>query len=460
MKERYEGIDGLKAYAIIGIALMHILANGKFGLNGFMFQKLIPSFTNLVFLFMMVSGFGMCCGYYQKFKDQKIGVGEFYNKRYSKIWPYFALLCVLDFVMSPSKSALYEVFANLTLCQGLLPNMNISVMISVYTSIAVYHTTNPSDWKQSIVRCFYYVVPFLAAYYSVRKFGNDTPRLLTISGLISYSTVFIRYIYYGGFGILLHFSNNKVNGISLEVHNLTYCMGLFFLYYLLSDKYDNKFKTKICLILMVGIFFGDKRALYLGLAVTLLIYFLFHKFKEKRLTLLKIIFVFYIAAAFIYLILIKTGVFEALLYKYGINDMSRLTFWNYFSSAYEISPFYWGRGIAYTDNIMGATETMREMRVTAATNIHNDILRAYIGWGCLPMLYYLVNFFLLRVNRFIKDKNEENGWRYFAIASLYLFINFFDNMLSAENFNLCFFVVYLLLVNDLKSKNDSTEVRT
>lgn len=117
MKERYEGIDGLKAYAILGIALMHILANGNFGLNGFVFQKLIPSFTNLVFLFMMVSGFGMCCGYYQKFKDQKIGVGEFYIKRYSKIWPYFTLLCALDFVMSPSKSALYEVFANLTLCQ-------------------------------------------------------------------------------------------------------------------------------------------------------------------------------------------------------------------------------------------------------------------------------------------------------------------------------------------------------
>ena len=26
--DRYEGIDGLKAYAIIGIALMHVLANG------------------------------------------------------------------------------------------------------------------------------------------------------------------------------------------------------------------------------------------------------------------------------------------------------------------------------------------------------------------------------------------------------------------------------------------------
>lgn len=107
--DRYEGIDGLKAYAVIGIALMHVLANGEYRMGGFVFERLIPSFTNLVFLFMIVSGFGMCCGYYQKFKDQKISVVDFYKKRYNKIWPYFALLCVLDFVMSPSKSALYEV---------------------------------------------------------------------------------------------------------------------------------------------------------------------------------------------------------------------------------------------------------------------------------------------------------------------------------------------------------------
>lgn len=41
MKERYEGIDGLKAYAIIGIALMHIQSNGKFILPGVYLQKLV-----------------------------------------------------------------------------------------------------------------------------------------------------------------------------------------------------------------------------------------------------------------------------------------------------------------------------------------------------------------------------------------------------------------------------------
>ena len=153
--DRYEGIDGLKAYAIIGIALMHVLANGEYGIGGFVFERLIPSFTNLVFLFMMVSGFGMCCGYYQKIIDCKIGMEEFYSKRYIKIWPYFALLCALDFVVSPSKNSLYEVFANLTLCQGLLPNANISV-------IGV-------SWTLAVIFVFYMLFPFFCFLIGNKK---------------------------------------------------------------------------------------------------------------------------------------------------------------------------------------------------------------------------------------------------------------------------------------------------
>ena len=155
MKERYEGIDGLKAYAIIGIALMHVLANGEYEISGFVFDQLIPSFTNLVFLFMMVSGFGMCCGYYQKVLDQKISVEDFYKKRYIKIWPYFALLCVLDFVISPSKESLFEAFANLTLCQGLLPNANISV-------IGV-------SWTLAVIFVFYMLFPFFCFLLENKK---------------------------------------------------------------------------------------------------------------------------------------------------------------------------------------------------------------------------------------------------------------------------------------------------
>ena len=153
--DRYEGIDGLKAYAIIGIALMHVLANGEYGIGGFVFERLIPSFTNLVFLFMMVSGFGMCCGYYQKIVDQKISIEDFYKKRYIKIWPYFALLCALDFIMSPSKESMFDVFANLTLCQGLLPNAKISV-------IGV-------SWTLAVIFVFYLLFPFFCFLLENKK---------------------------------------------------------------------------------------------------------------------------------------------------------------------------------------------------------------------------------------------------------------------------------------------------
>lgn len=154
MKERYEGIDGLKAYAILGIVLMHILTNGDFALTGYV-KKVIMSFADLVFLFMMVSGFGLCCGYYQKIVEQKISIDEFYKKRYNKIWPYFALLCMLDIVISPSKESLFEAFANLTLCQGLLPNANISV-------IGV-------SWTLAVIFVFYMLFPFFCFLIGNKK---------------------------------------------------------------------------------------------------------------------------------------------------------------------------------------------------------------------------------------------------------------------------------------------------
>ena len=145
-KKNYEAIDGLRAYSAIGIVLMHVLSNGKYKLSGFMFESLIPSFTNLVFLFMIISGFGMCCGYYTKVINNEISWRVFYGKRYARIWPYFAVLCILDLIVSPSMESLYEVFANLTLCFGLLPNANISV-------IGV-------GWFLGVVFVFYLIFPF------------------------------------------------------------------------------------------------------------------------------------------------------------------------------------------------------------------------------------------------------------------------------------------------------------
>lgn len=154
-KERYEKLDGLRAFAAIGIVMMHVLSNGGYEINGFLFERMIPSFTDFVFLFMVISAFSMCCGYYEKVLNAQITPSEFYKKRFQKVLPFFAILCILDFCLSPSVASAYEVFANLTLCFGLLPNANISV-------IGV-------GWFLGLTFVFYFLFPFYCTLLETKK---------------------------------------------------------------------------------------------------------------------------------------------------------------------------------------------------------------------------------------------------------------------------------------------------
>ena len=91
--------------------MMHVKANCDYDITGFAYDQVIASFTNFVYLFMTVSAFGMCCGYYQRMLENKLNLADFYSKRFKKILPFFGALVLLDVVMSPSMDALYEAFA-------------------------------------------------------------------------------------------------------------------------------------------------------------------------------------------------------------------------------------------------------------------------------------------------------------------------------------------------------------
>ena len=146
-RNHYGAIDGLRTIACMGILMMHMQANNNYEVPGFVYKTVIPSFANFVFLFMTVSAFGMCCGYYEEVMRNQISWPDFYGKRFKKILPFFGLLVMLDIVMSPSKAAWYEGFADLTLLFGFLPGAgNISV-------IGV-------GWFLGLVFVFYLIFPF------------------------------------------------------------------------------------------------------------------------------------------------------------------------------------------------------------------------------------------------------------------------------------------------------------
>lgn len=180
-KERYGSLDGLRAYAALGIVLMHVLANIRVKPStNYVTEHLIPFFTDFTLLFMMVSGFSLCCGYYQRIKDGTITPNNFYKKRYLRILPFFAILCFLDLAMSPSLGSLYEVFANLTLCFGLLPPTAEIHVIGV-------------GWFLGIVFLFYMLFPFFV-------FMLDNKRRAWISLALALIFAFISFEYYSNPG--------------------------------------------------------------------------------------------------------------------------------------------------------------------------------------------------------------------------------------------------------------------
>lgn len=232
IKNRYDSINGLRAIMCIGILVMHVFANTQSGLTGYFFENIIPSFNSFVFLFMIISGFGMCCGYYEKIKNNKITPNEFYLKRYKKILPFFALLILFDVLIERSSSSIIEGFADLTLVYGFLPNPKIQV-------IGV-------GWTIGVIFAFYILFPFFVFLLDNKKRAWFS---LFISLIFNFACL---YYFFGDYFVADSFRASS---------NILYCSiyfiigGIIYLYKEnLKIVKDNKVLYVFCLLISIIIF--------------------------------------------------------------------------------------------------------------------------------------------------------------------------------------------------------------
>ena len=153
-RKHYYGIDWLRVIACLGIVMMHMQANNAYELSGFLADKMIPSFTNYVFLFMVISAFGMCSGYYEKIKAGKIKWVDFYKKRYLKVLPFFAVVVIVDIIFNHNMTALVEAIPNLTLTRGFFPNEIGQIGVA---------------WFLGLIFVFYAIFPLFCSLINSKK---------------------------------------------------------------------------------------------------------------------------------------------------------------------------------------------------------------------------------------------------------------------------------------------------
>ncbi|MEE1277186.1 MAG: acyltransferase [Fibrobacteraceae bacterium] len=221
-KMKFDGIDGLKTFSCLAIVAQHLLFNSAYNIGG-VYPKIVL-FGNAVFMFFIISAFGLCCGYYDKILNKTFDVSVFYSRRYSKIFPFFLFLLVIDVVAGPSIRAVMEAFVESTLAFGFLPNMKLTV-------IGV-------GWFLGVIFVFYMVFPFFVFLIQNKK------RAWIIFFIALLVSIVCRIHF---------FSSEYVLNTFVENTNFLYCApfflvgGILFLYRGFFFRFQEKKKIKLFL---------------------------------------------------------------------------------------------------------------------------------------------------------------------------------------------------------------------
>lgn len=143
---RFDNLDGLRAISCLAIIGYHVKKWTDMPLGG-IGGRIVSTLTQFVPLFLILSGFGMFCGYYERIKNNQISLNDFYKKRYKKLFPYMSFVLLIYVLIERSIPSTIEALTESTLVFGLLPNNNLNVLAI--------------GWTVGVIFLFYMLFPFI-----------------------------------------------------------------------------------------------------------------------------------------------------------------------------------------------------------------------------------------------------------------------------------------------------------
>ena len=155
--KRYENLDGLRAISCMGIVAMHLYTTAGYAGESGLLDTVISSWALLVIPFMMLSGFGICAGYLERFQAGKISLETFYARRYSKVLPFFLVTTLIGVIAEHSLRGIAEGIIELSLVFGFLPNNSNCFNV------------NGVCWTLGTIFAFYLLFPFISVLLKNKK---------------------------------------------------------------------------------------------------------------------------------------------------------------------------------------------------------------------------------------------------------------------------------------------------
>lgn len=370
---------------------------------------------------------------------------------YSKINFYFQILAEIAIIGIAISKCIFNKDYNIEkkwinfIIMALIP-----IIILFIYSIFIFLVENQkiSYITRAFSTIIYKGIFILTAASLVYLFREKSIKIVTASAILNYLTAIITFIYNYGIGQLIPAIYNSIfdvqaQNMGLEAHEVTFVLGLLFLFYILKDAKKNKILLIILAFFMLA---GFKRIQPVAIILGIITYFLLSKIKRKRIWMF-IISITMLIISFIWIYLIKSNLLSVIGDEYGINFMSRLEFYNAIDSEYELSMDFLGRGVGFTSEWM--SENIYDM------GIHSDILRMYIEEGMYVYIYIFLYYIYLNSKRLYRNENSKNALVFFALMVVSYICWFTDNVEGYQNYNLVLYTIYFYLFFE----NDNKQIK-
>ena len=203
---------------------------------------------------------------------------------------------------------------------------------------------------------------------------------------------------------------------ALEIHDITFLFGQFFVYYMMFAPKDRKSEKRIrrCGIIL-SLFFillGLKRGTLPAVIIVCIFVKLLRLFKKPE----KLIMATGISIAlffYVYLYLTRSGLLVAFLESHGVDMMGRDVLWSLPNKYYELSPFWKGLGFESVTELVN--QWYQEGLINRAYPLHNDILKIFIELGAPGFTLWAGIHYILFPAYWIKRHDTQTGMLYMAL---------------------------------------------
>lgn len=242
---------------------------------------------------------------------------------------------------------------------------------------------------------------------------------------------------------------------NVELHDLTFAFGPFFIYLVWRRKEIRHFAIPLLLsllFLLAGLKRIEVGAIGAALAVCLLIG---QRKKEAPKGAVLAAGILIMAVGFLYVIFIRFGLFYVLEEVMKVDTKGRNQIYQYLNTQYEISPFYFGKGLGF-DRLEWVQTGMIWNRI-AQDAYHNEFLRMYIELGFFGFFFWLWLHFSWRL-RYFTDRQGGNGGLLCLACLIYLFITYLtDNTLFYYYTNVSVFLLVMSYRMEELEKQELTQ---